>query len=37
MIRMDYEIAQKPMGDVDKFEVIMEQIPTKHYTESKPM
>jgi hypothetical protein len=29
MIIMDQETAQKSMGDVEKFEVIMAQIPTK--------
>jgi hypothetical protein len=29
MVRMDQETAQKPMGDIDHFEVVMAQIPTK--------
>jgi hypothetical protein len=29
MIIMDQETTQKPMGEVEKFEVIMAQIPTK--------
>jgi hypothetical protein len=29
MIRMDQETTQKPMGEIDKFEVVMAQIPTK--------
>jgi hypothetical protein len=29
MIRMDQETAQKPMGDMEQFEVVMAQIPTK--------
>jgi hypothetical protein len=29
MIRMDHETAQMPMGEVEKFEFVMEQIPTK--------
>jgi hypothetical protein len=29
MVRMDQEIAQKPMGEIDQFEVVMVPIPTK--------
>ena len=29
MIRMDQDTTQKSMGDVEKFEVVMAQIPTK--------
>jgi hypothetical protein len=29
MIRMDHETMQKPMGEIEKFEVVMAQIPTK--------
>jgi hypothetical protein len=29
MIRMDQETVQKPMGEIDQFEVVMAQIPTK--------
>jgi hypothetical protein len=29
MVRMDQETAQKPMGEIDQFEVGMEKIPMK--------
>jgi hypothetical protein len=29
MVRMDQETTQKPMGEIDQFEVVMVQIPTK--------
>jgi hypothetical protein len=29
MVRMDQKTAKKPMGDIDHFEVVMVQIPTK--------
>jgi hypothetical protein len=29
MVRIDQETMQKPMGDIDHFEVVMAQIPTK--------
>jgi hypothetical protein len=29
MVRMDQETTQKPMGEIDQFEVIMVQISTK--------
>jgi hypothetical protein len=29
MIKLDQEIAQKPLGEVEQFEVVMAQIPTK--------
>jgi len=29
MIRMDHETAQKPNGEIEQFELVMAQIPTK--------
>jgi hypothetical protein len=36
MTIMDQKIAQKPMGDMDKFEVFMAQMPPRHYMDFRP-